>query len=129
MPRSRLARRQSLPYDRSESKRSPRINHDHNRDRSGVDDGTGATGASDIRQRVDSNGIGRHHSNMASLVGNPDLRKFETHHLLSIVWALEQPIREPSIPIENIFSYDPFRGLDVNESVFMLFLGLDQVAP
>jgi hypothetical protein len=92
-----------IPYDRSESKRSPRINHDHNRDRSGVDDGTGATGASDIRQRVDSNGIGRHHSNMASLVGNPGLRKFETHHLLSIVWALEQPTREPSIPIENIF--------------------------
>ena len=66
---------------------------------------------------------------MASLVGNPDLRKFETHHLLSIVSALEQPTREPSIQIENIFSYDPFRGLDVNESVFVLFLGLDQVAP
>jgi hypothetical protein len=66
---------------------------------------------------------------MASLVDNPDLRKFETHHLLSIVWALKQPIREPSIPIESIFSCDPFRGLDVNESVFVLFLGLDQVAP
>ena len=87
------------------------------------------TAASDIRQRVDSNGIGRHHSNMAAPVGNPDLRKSEAHHLLSIVWALEQPTREPSTPIENIFSYDPFRGLDVNESVFVLFLGLDQVAP
>jgi len=45
------------------------------------------TAASDIRQRVDSNGIGRHHSNMAAPVGNPDLRKSEAHHLLSIVWA------------------------------------------
>ena len=32
----RLDRRQSLPYDRSESKRSPRINQDYNRDRSGA---------------------------------------------------------------------------------------------
>jgi len=66
---------------------------------------------------------------MASLVGNPDLHIFETPRLLSILWALVQPIREPSIPIESIFSCDPFRGLDVNESVFMLFLGLDQAAP
>jgi hypothetical protein len=63
------------------------------------------------------------------MVGNPDLRKFETRHLLSIGWALGKPIRTPSIPIVNIFSYDPFRGLDVNESVFVLLLGLDQVIP
>jgi hypothetical protein len=55
----RLVRRQSLPYDRSESKRSPRVNHDHNLDRNGADDDTGAIG---IRRRDGSSGSGRHHT-------------------------------------------------------------------
>jgi len=90
---------------------NPGRRRDHNLDRNGDDDGTGATaaiGATDIRRRGGNSGIGRHHSNMASLVGNPDLRKCETRHLLLIRWASKQPIREQSIPIENIFSYDPF---------------------
>jgi hypothetical protein len=38
--------------------KSARLNHDHSRDRNGVDDGNGATGATDIRPHVDSNGTG-----------------------------------------------------------------------
>ena len=45
--------------------KSARLNHDHSRDRNGVDSGTGATDATDIRPHVDSNGIGLHHSNTA----------------------------------------------------------------
>ena len=115
--------------DSNDSNDFIRLNPDHNLDHNGADDGTGATAATDIRPRDGNSDIGRHHSNMASLVGNPDLRKCETHHLLLIRWALKQPIREQSIPIENIFSYDPFRSLDVNESLLVLLLGLDQVTP
>ena len=119
---------ESIDFIRLNPGRSP----DHNLDRNGADDGTDATAAiraTDIRPRDGNNGNGRRHSNMASLVGNPDLRKCETHHLLLIRWALKQPIREQSIPIENISSYDPFHSLDVNESLFVLLLGLDQVNP
>jgi hypothetical protein len=46
-------------------RKNPRINPDHNLDRNSADDGTGASGATDIRPRDDSSGIGRHHSNRA----------------------------------------------------------------
>jgi hypothetical protein len=51
---------------------------DHNLDRNGVDDGTGATaaiGATDIHPRDDSSGTGRPHSNRAGIVGSLDQRK------------------------------------------------------
>jgi hypothetical protein len=81
------------------------LNSDHSLDHNnGADDGNGATVATDIPPGDGNSGNGRYHSNMASLVGNPDLRKFETRHPLSIRWALRQLIREQSIPIENFSS-------------------------
>jgi hypothetical protein len=53
---------ESLPYDRSEPKRTPRVYLDHNRDRSDADDGTGPIAATGIRRHDGSSGIGRHHS-------------------------------------------------------------------
>jgi hypothetical protein len=107
MARSRLVYSfPTITEGKQHSERIPRCinpgrDPDHNFGRNGAD-------ATDIRRRGGNSGIGRHHSNMASLVGNPDLRKCETRHLLLIRWASKQPIREQSIPIENIFSYDPF---------------------
>jgi hypothetical protein len=48
---------------------NPGRSPDHNLDRNDTDDGTGASGASDIRPRVDSSGIGHHHSNRACIAG------------------------------------------------------------
>ena len=85
-----------------------RISPGRNPDHGSADDASGASGASDIRLRDDSGGNGRHHSNMACIVGTPDLRKFEIHHLLAIGWALRQTIQALPIPRGNIFSYGPF---------------------
>jgi hypothetical protein len=77
---------------------NPGRSPDHNLDRNGADDGTGATAATDIRPRDGSSDSGRHHSSMACIVGSPDLRKFEIHHLLSIPRALKPLIRAPLNP-------------------------------
>jgi hypothetical protein len=76
-------------FDRARKTR--RINPDrrpgHNPDRNGADDGTGAIAASGIRPRGGSSGSDHPHSNRACIVGTPDSRKFEIHHLLWIRWA------------------------------------------
>ena len=61
--------------DLKEQQINPGRRPDHNLDRNGGDDGTGATAATDIHPRDGSSGTGRPHSNRAGIVGNPDQRK------------------------------------------------------
>ena len=69
----------SFPFIREKPGRlSPGRSRDHNLDRNGDDDGTGATaaiGATDIHPRDGSSDNGRPHSNRAGIVGSPDQRK------------------------------------------------------
>jgi hypothetical protein len=71
-----FCRRRTEPIcDPTAQQVNPSRRPDHNLDRNGVDDGTGATAAPDIHPRDGSSGTGRPHSNRAGIVGSPDQRK------------------------------------------------------
>jgi hypothetical protein len=78
---------ESFSHDRSEPKRTPRLNPGRSPDRNGDDDGTGATAATDIRPRDGSSDIDHRRSNKACIVGIRGQCKRESHRLLWTRWV------------------------------------------